>query len=123
MHDDKTAMNYESGLLDKYVRRYEQDTEYLAEVMALGVMEEAVRIMEAQGITRAQLAQRIGVSRAHVSRLFNAPPNLTLASIARLAIALGMRSHVSFESAPHKQEGKTTAAVGCPHAIPACIVG
>ncbi len=97
--------------MDESVRKYDQDPDYVAELVALLIMEEAVRSMEAQGITRAQLAQRMGVSRAHVSRLFNAPPNLTLESIARLAIALGMRPRVTFVPTPHKQEDKTTAAV------------
>ena len=44
-----------------------------------------------QGITRSQLADTMGIPKSQVSRIFNAPPNLTLRSIARIALALEVR--------------------------------
>ncbi|MBI4198033.1 MAG: helix-turn-helix transcriptional regulator [Chloroflexi bacterium] len=66
--------------------------------MALLLMEEAAHLTETRGLSRSQLASIMGVSRAHVSKLFNAPPNLTLLSIARLGIALGVRPYVCLDS-------------------------
>jgi transcriptional regulator with XRE-family HTH domain len=87
-----------SGVLNKYYSKYEHDPEFIAEEMSIRVIEDALQIMRAKGITRSELSNRMGVSRAHVSRLFNAPPNLTLHSIARLAAALDVTPHVSLDA-------------------------
>lgn len=44
--------------------------------------------MEKQKITRAELARRMGVSRAYVSKLFKGC-NMTVDSMAKVALALG----------------------------------
>jgi plasmid maintenance system antidote protein VapI len=87
-----------SGALNKYYSKYEHDPEFIAEEMAIKVIEDALQIMQAKGITRSELSNRMGVSRAHISRLFNVPPNLTLHSITRLAAALDVRPHVSLDT-------------------------
>lgn len=46
------------------------------------------------GRNQQWLADQMGVSRARVSRLFNAPPNFTFESFARLAVALGLTPKV-----------------------------
>ncbi len=74
----------------------QRDPEFVAGSLALEITENALRIMQAEGINRLQMARRMDVSRAYVTRLFNAPPNLTLETIARLALALEMRAEVSF---------------------------
>jgi antitoxin component HigA of HigAB toxin-antitoxin module len=91
MHNDLEHFNERArpnGLLDEAVSRYSQDAEFVAEQLAIGLMEKVVQLMRAQGISKAQLAREMGVSKAYVTRLFDAPPNLTLHSIARLALAL-----------------------------------
>jgi antitoxin component HigA of HigAB toxin-antitoxin module len=93
-----------SGWLDALVEELEGDPDYIASEMAIGLMEEACRLMEAQGVSRAELAQRMGVNRARVTQLLNAAPNLTLRSVAQLAIALGARPHVSLlDPCPSKE--------------------
>jgi transcriptional regulator with XRE-family HTH domain len=47
--------------------------------------------MDVQGVTGAELARRMGTSRAWVSRVLAGECNLTLASMGKLAFALGMR--------------------------------
>lgn len=80
----------ERGLLDEYLDRYASDPDYVAEELALNLVEDALAIMRDQGISRARLAEMMGVSKARVTGMFNAPPNLTLRSVAQLALALGM---------------------------------
>lgn len=111
MNGMRGTADRESGALDSYIKQYEHDPGYLAEAMALVLMEEAAHLMEAQGMSRAQLAQRMGVSRAHVSRLFNAPPNLTLQSIARLAVALGVKPFIRMVS-PEKMRQESAVSPG-----------
>jgi DNA-binding Xre family transcriptional regulator len=79
----------------EYEAEFQRDPEYHSEAIALRVIEQAVQIMKDKGISRTQLAERMGVSRAYVTRLFNAPPNLTLRSLAQLALALETKLLVS----------------------------
>lgn len=53
-------------------------------------------IMERNGVTRAELARRMGVSRSRVSKMFSADYNLTVRQLARAAYHLG--EHPSVES-------------------------
>ena len=81
----------EIGFLDESVSGYQKDAEYIAETMALRFAEEVARRIEARGVSRAQLARDMGVSRAYITRILDAPPNLTLQSIAKIALALDMK--------------------------------
>lgn len=83
-----------SGWLDEYIKEYERDPDFIAEGMAIQVIEDAIRAMNKRGISRSDLASLIGVSRAYVTRVFNAPPNLTLRSVAQLALALDLTPEV-----------------------------
>jgi antitoxin component HigA of HigAB toxin-antitoxin module len=85
----------EPGWLSEAVREYETDADFVAESLAIGLIERALELMEEQGMSRSALADAMEVSRAHVTRLFNAPPNLTLRSIAKLSLALGVEPYVS----------------------------
>ena len=89
-----SAVLEQAGFLDDAVSEYSQDADYLAEAMALRFAEDAARLMQSQGISRAKLAGQMGVSRAYITRIFDAPPNLTLRSIAKLAIALGLTPEI-----------------------------
>lgn len=85
-----------TGWLDKYVEEYEHDADYIAEGLALRLVEQAISIMGEKGISRSDLASLMGVSRSHITRMFNAPPNLTLRSVAQLAGALGVKAELKF---------------------------
>ncbi len=84
----------EEGWLHQYTESFKNDPEYVAVGLALQFIEEILEIMEAKGISRSQLAERMGVSRAYVTRLLDAPPNLTLKSICQVAMALGAKPEV-----------------------------
>jgi transcriptional regulator with XRE-family HTH domain len=78
------------GSLAHDVARYEGDPEFVAESVALEVLECALDIMQRNEITKADLARTMGISRSAVSQLFGrGAHNLTLLTIARLASALG----------------------------------
>ena len=100
-----------TGWLDKYVEEYERDADYIAEGLALRLIEQAISIMAEKGISRSDLASLLGVSRAHVTRMFNAPPNLTLHSIAQLGGALGAKAEVNF-IVPSSAAAREAAAAG-----------
>lgn len=47
--------------------------------------------MDAQGISGSELARRMGTSRAYVSKVLAGESNLTIATMGKIAFALGMR--------------------------------
>ncbi len=85
-----------------YIREYENDPEFVAEGLALKITEEALAYMETKGLSQSWLAERMGVSRAHVSRIFNAAPNMTLLTFAKIAVALGLEADISLNPKPAK---------------------
>ncbi|MSQ13157.1 MAG: XRE family transcriptional regulator [Dehalococcoidia bacterium] len=95
--------------LEKHVAEYQQDPDFLAEQIALEVVEDAFRLMTASNMTQADLARKLGVSRARISRILNAHPNLTLRSIALLGLALGAKPYagLSQQSPETTQNGKS----------------
>ena len=78
--------------LGTYHDIYSDDPDYRAEGMANDVASQVARRMEDLGVSRSALAEALGVNRAYVSKVLNAPPNLTLRSIAAVAIALGIKA-------------------------------
>lgn len=67
------------------------------ERLQLAARETVLAAMAAQGLSRADLAARLGVSRARVSQMLGADRNLTLATLSDLAEALNLR--VTIETA------------------------
>ena len=94
--------------LERLARDYERDPEFVAEKLSIRVIEDTLRLLEERGLSQSWLAERMGVSRAYVSRILNAPPNITLLTIARIAVALGTMPGVSLNTASRP----TTAASG-----------
>lgn len=95
-------MPYQSKrLLEQWVEEYENDPEFIAEGLATDVMEEAVVMLRGKELTQSSLADLMGVSRSHVSQMFNAPPNLTLRSIARLAVAFNVKPAIILDKSSY----------------------
>ena len=70
-------------------KEFSEDPDYIAEAIALRLVEQLLELMEQKGIAQADLARLMNVSPAYVSRILSAPPNLTLRSISQLALAIG----------------------------------
>jgi DNA-binding phage protein len=106
----KTAERQGVDSEDQYlVRRLADlgaDPDFVAETMAMKFAERALQLMEERGISRSQLASRMGVSRAYVTRIFDSPPNLTLRSIAAVSLALGAQPALYIEPAPGEARGR-----------------
>jgi len=84
--------------IEKWAREYEGDPHYRAEGLATDTIEQVISKLREVGESQAGLARRLDVKPQLVSRMMNAPPNLTLLSIARLAIALGTKPKILFDS-------------------------
>ena len=61
----------------------------------------AAKLHEARkkaGLTQEQVAERMQVNRAYVSRLENHPENIKLATLSKYAMAVGMRVEIALHA-------------------------
>lgn len=72
--------------------------EYKLEGLELEVTETILRVMEEKGISRSDLAQKLGVSKAAVSKLLNNGSNMTLKRLLTIAEAMDLNLSVNFLS-------------------------
>ena len=93
-----TETELNDGWLAEYASQFENDPEYLAETLAIRFTEQILSLMKQEGVSRAALAEKLEVTRAYISKVFNAPPNLTLRSIA--TVALGLDADVAITVTP-----------------------
>lgn len=61
----------------------------LASLARIGFEEDLYRLMQAEQITRSELARRIESSSAYISKVLNGTSNYTLQTMAKLAEAVG----------------------------------
>lgn len=73
------------------VRNEDFDRLVRQEELLLDVTETLTQALEAAGVTRAELARRLGRSPGFVSRVFGGGRNLTLRTVADIAAALSLR--------------------------------
>ncbi len=71
--------------------------EFWAEGAILEFTEALWARMEQEGISRAELARRLGTSKAYVTKVLGGNANFTLHSLAKLALAVGGKVRVSIE--------------------------
>ncbi len=98
----------EIGFLDEAVKELSDDPEFIAEGLAINFAERIARVMESKEITKAELGRRMGVSRAYTTRFLDAPPNLTLLSIAKVSLALGLTVQIHVAEATSDEESPNT---------------
>jgi transcriptional regulator with XRE-family HTH domain len=89
------VVEYKKPLIDKYEEEFSNDPEFIAGGLALKVTEEMLKILHDKNQSQSWLAEKTGVSRARVSRILNARPNMTLLTIAQIAVALGVKPDIS----------------------------
>ena len=78
--------------------------EFRLERVLFQVAEEISRLMRDQNMSRAEIAERLGVSRAYVTKILNGNPNLTIKTMLRLAEALGRELSIQFVPKVEMQE-------------------
>jgi len=70
------------------LEKFTDDPEYLTEKKLLDFTEAVVREMSIQGTTRTVLSERLGVSKAMVTKLLRGNPNMTLRTMVSISHAL-----------------------------------
>jgi transcriptional regulator with XRE-family HTH domain len=87
--------------VEKYrerVRSIENTPEFHLELVKLAFAEELCRLLEEQGVSRGQLAERLGTSRAYITRILRTDYNLTAETMVKVALALDARVVLSLQS-------------------------
>jgi transcriptional regulator with XRE-family HTH domain len=84
-----------SQRLEEFATRIEQTETFDMEAAKLDVSEHVFLMMERQGVSKAKLAQRMGKSRAYVTRMLQGNANFTLESLVKIARALDCRLDIS----------------------------
>ena len=83
-----------SRLLDK-------DPLFIAELMKLEFADDLVRLLEARGLKRTELAEKLGTNRGYVTRVLNTEYNLSVETMAKIALALDAR--ISLRMLPREE--------------------
>jgi len=74
-----------------------------------------VALRESRGLSQAQLARRVGVTRSAIAQLESAQPdNIELRTLARVASALG--AHVDVSIRPGRRAGRQSRQLARPKA-------
>jgi antitoxin component HigA of HigAB toxin-antitoxin module len=78
----------------RFVQEAESSVDYWADGPITEFIEDVWRLMEEQKVSRAELARRLGSSRAYVTKLLGGNANFTLQTMVKVAMAFGAQVHV-----------------------------
>jgi len=92
----------------QFIAEAEASPDYWSAAAAYEFVRELERRMEEQGVSRAELARRLGTSKAYITKVMGADANFTLTTMTRLARALGGEVHVRI-SDRKKKAGRQAA--------------
>ena len=83
-----------NGELEEALSALSSDPDFVAEELALAITEEIANAMVSEGISKAELARRIGASRSYVTRIMGRSPqhDSALHSQSRLGAGIDARS-------------------------------
>jgi transcriptional regulator with XRE-family HTH domain len=79
----------------------QKDTYWTADAI-YSFTEELNRLAEIEGVSRAEIARRLGTSAAYVTKVFRGDVNFTVESMVRLSRTLGARLHVHLALEGHQ---------------------
>jgi len=82
------GLNNKKSVFGTLLRQFEESGELALERAKLDVVKQIVKTMEQEGVNKAELARRLGASRAYISQFLQGDVNFTIESIVRIAAAL-----------------------------------
>jgi|GEM_PF-899924 len=89
-------------------RQLEKDPLFIAEMMKLEFADDLVRLLEARGLKRTELAEKLGTNRGYITRILDTEYNLTIETMARIALALDAR--ISLRMLPREETERTSSS-------------
>ena len=85
------------NLLEKLeIQDLDRDSDFIKENIKVRIIEDILKAMEEEDISKAELARRIGKTKQYISRILNENANFTLESLVDFALALGRTVSISF---------------------------
>ena len=97
--------------------KYEQDDDYQISGLKVEIAEKIYSAMEKGGVSQAELARRLGKSRAYITKILQGNVNFTLETLAKISQALDCNLHFDLteklgkrkqlKSAPKATSGKS----------------
>ena len=94
----------------EHFRKVENEPLFVAELMKLAFADDLVRLLEARGRKRTELAEKLGTNRGYITRILNTEYNLSIETMAKIALALDASITVSMKP----RESACPAAVATP---------
>lgn len=82
-------MEQSLNMIERFRQDPHNDRLFVQERTILEMTEKVCRLMREQGVTRSELAERIGKSKSHVTQLLSGGQNLTLRTLSDMLHALG----------------------------------
>ncbi|MCX6841530.1 MAG: helix-turn-helix transcriptional regulator [candidate division WOR-3 bacterium] len=81
----------------EWSRRIENDPRFVAEGMKLAFADDLVRLLQARGLKRTELAEKLGTNRGYITRILNTEYNLSIETMAKIAVALDAQVTLSMK--------------------------
>ena len=94
-------MHVKSWFTDK-LDKYADDPEFLTEEAILDFTEKLVTKMQELKVNRAELAKRLNVSKAFVTKLLNGNPNMTIKTMVSISNVLGCKLNLDIYSKEYR---------------------
>ena len=85
----------------EWAHKIENDPRFVAEELKLAFADDLVRLLEARGLKRTELAEKLGTNRGYVTRVLNTEYNLSVETMAKIALALDAR--ISLRMLPREE--------------------
>jgi len=85
----------------EWTRKIENDPRFVAEELKLAFADDLVQLLEARGLKRTELAEKLGTNRGYVTRVLNTEYNLSVETMAKIALALDAR--ISLRMLPREE--------------------
>jgi transcriptional regulator with XRE-family HTH domain len=106
-------MKSEPTWLDQHLSDPSRSRTVEQERLILAITEGVFEHLEKQGLTRADLAEKLGKSRAFVTQMLSGSRNMTLRSVADFYWALGLRVNPTLEpiGKPYQQSAEVQTTI------------
>ncbi len=95
---------------DNQLAERDKSPDFILECVLIAATERICELMDKHDISRAELARRLGKSRAYVTRMLNGQPNMTLKTLTQIAVALGEGIDLFVPSSVHEDRARAMAA-------------
>jgi antitoxin component HigA of HigAB toxin-antitoxin module len=97
-----------SDFLEHWANDNPENAKLVAQELLITEVTEAIwEVMENAGITKSELASRMGATKGYVSQVLNGARNMTLRTLSDICFALGRQPQIRVEARPQQADWQT----------------